>query len=107
MTPDVNLMLVLTTTMISEGIAPNASCPSVIDSKLVFLFLFTPSSNGGKNAAVFDIVADAYSARRGERFCLSGLVTFRFGRSLVVVVDNLPISTFSSHAATHHLQYRL
>jgi hypothetical protein len=80
--------------MLSEGISPKASCPYAIDSKLAFLFLFIPSSNGGKNAAVFDILADAYPARRGEIFFLSGVVTFRFGRSLVVVFDNLPLSTF-------------
>jgi hypothetical protein len=98
-------MLVLAATMLSEGVAPNASFPSMIDSKLAFLFLFTPSSKGGRDAAVFEIVADAYSASRGATFFLSGLVTFRLGRSLVSVADNLPLSIFSSHAATDHLQY--
>jgi hypothetical protein len=99
----VNLVLVFPANMPSEVKTTTDSCPSAIDSKLVFLVKLTPSSNGGtfttssiggKNAADFDIVADAYPARRGERFCLSGLVTCRFGRSLVVVVDNLPLPIF-------------
>jgi hypothetical protein len=63
---------------------------------------FTPSSMGGNNAAVFDIFADAYPARKGEGFSLSGLVTCRFGRSLVVVVENLPLSIFF-----HWLRYSI
>jgi hypothetical protein len=110
---DVNLVLVFPANMPSEGKTSTDSCPFAIDSKLVFLVKLTPSSNGGtfttssiggKNAADFDIVADAYPARRGERFCLSGLVTCRFGRSIVVVVDNLPLSIFFSLAATYHVQ---
>jgi hypothetical protein len=72
--------------------------PSSIDGT------FTPSSIGGNNAAVFDIFADAYPARKGEGFSLSGLITCRFGRSLVVVVDNLPLSNFFSLAEIYHLQ---
>jgi hypothetical protein len=37
-TPDADLMLVLAVTMLSEGVAPKASCPSMIDSKLAFFF---------------------------------------------------------------------
>jgi hypothetical protein len=65
---------------------------------------FTPSSMGGSNAVFFDIFADAYPARKGEGFSLSGLVTCRFGRSGVVVVDNLPLSKFLSLAEIKHLQ---
>jgi hypothetical protein len=90
-------MLVIAATMLLEGVSPKAPCPSMIDSKLDFLFLFTPSSKGGRDAAVFEIVADAYSARRGATFCLSGLVIFRLGRLLVFVVDNLPLSIFFLH----------
>jgi hypothetical protein len=112
---DVNLVLVFPANMPSEGKTTTDSCPSAIDSKLVFLVKLTPSSKGGtfttssiggKNAADFDIVADAYPARRGEIFCLSGLVTCRFGRSLVVVVDNLPLSIFFPLVATYHVQNR-
>jgi hypothetical protein len=35
-TPDADLMLAIAATMLSEGVAPKASCPSMIDSKLTF-----------------------------------------------------------------------
>jgi hypothetical protein len=58
------------------------------------LVLLSLRDTGGRDAAVFEIVADAYSTRRGATLCLSGSVAFRLGRSLVVVVDNLPLSIF-------------
>jgi hypothetical protein len=58
------------------------------------LVLLSLRDIGGRDAAVFEIVADAYSARRGATLCLSGFVAFRLGRSLLVVVDNLPLSSF-------------
>jgi hypothetical protein len=102
---DADLILALATTMVSEGVDPSTSAPFTIVSKLYKVFLFTPSSEGsvlllvllymrdigGRDTAVFEVVADAYSARRSATLCLSGFAAFRLGRSLLVVVEYLPL----------------
>jgi hypothetical protein len=58
------------------------------------LVLLSPRDMGGRDTAVFEVFADAYSARRGATLRLSGLDSCRLGRSLLVVVENLPRWTF-------------
>jgi hypothetical protein len=58
------------------------------------LVLLSLRDISGRDTAVFEIVVDAYSARRGAPLCLSGVVASHLGRSLLVVVNNLPVSSF-------------
>jgi hypothetical protein len=58
------------------------------------LVLLSPRDKGGRNTAVFEVVADAYSTRIGATLCLSGFAACRLGQSLLVVVENLPLWTF-------------
>jgi hypothetical protein len=60
------------------------------DWLLLLLVLFSPRDIGDREAAVFEVLAEAYSARRGVTLCLSGLDAFCFARSWILVVDNLP-----------------
>jgi hypothetical protein len=55
---------------------------------LVFLSL---RNIGGRDTAVLEVFADAYSARRGATLCFSGFVACRLGRSLLVLLDNPPL----------------
>jgi hypothetical protein len=68
--------------------------PPPYDWLVFLLVLLSPREIGGRDAAVFEVLAEAYSARRGAKLCLSGLEAFRFGRSWLLVIDNLPLCTF-------------
>jgi hypothetical protein len=61
---------------------------------VLLLFLLHPSEIGDRDAAIFEVLAEAQSARRGATSCLSGLEAFRFGRFWLLVVSNLPLCTF-------------
>jgi hypothetical protein len=61
---------------------------------VLHLVLLSPRDIGGNETAVFEVVADVYSARRGATLCLSGFAACRLVRSLLVVVDNILLWTF-------------
>jgi hypothetical protein len=61
---------------------------------VLHLVLLSLRDIGDRDTAVFEVVSDVYSTRRGATLCLSGFAACRLGRSLLVVVDNLPLWSF-------------
>jgi hypothetical protein len=68
--------------------------PPPWDWLMLLLVLLSPRDIGGMDAAVFKVLAQAYSARIWVTMCLLGLDGFRFGRSWLLFIDNLPLCTF-------------
>jgi hypothetical protein len=64
------------------------------DWMMLLLVLLSPRCIGGREAEVFKVLADAYSARRGATLCVSGLDALRLGQSWLLVVDNIPLCNF-------------
>jgi hypothetical protein len=112
-----DLICVPVASVVSDGVAPCTSALSIVggpaygpifvlapagvgntsmtcDWLVLLLVLLSPRYIGGRDAAVFEVLAEAYSTRIGATLWLSGLEAFRFGRSWLLVIDNLPICTF-------------